>query len=263
MADPAFPLTAVLSLPSDDAPELSTAEVAQAIRERFPGAIIDWQRGNEYLAEGLQRLIDLGTPEILCRGQRSLFDRMIYVEIPIDRFPPSTLSGYSFGFRCYDGCIALQCRPFQVEAIQAGGLEVAKALDLSLSLGFGDVDEINLELLPGRLGTDEMMALISPDLEPTQYEVFPLGNWQAAIADACSRWMAEHPDPQIVENWIRRFNTSADPGRQLIERLESIGTVRNCSGFSFADGYHDGAILEYADWTGILILPGVPTQLLE
>jgi len=263
MADPAFPLTAVLSLLTDDAPELSTTEVARAIQERFPRAIIDWQKGNEHVAEGLQRLIDLGTPEILCRGQRSLFDRMIYVEIAIDRFPPSTLSGYSFGFSDYDGCIALQCRPFHVQAIQAGALEFAKGLDLQLSLGFGDVDEINLELLHERLGADEVMGLISPELEPTQYEVFPLANWQSAIAGACSRWIAEHSQPQLVENWIRRFNTSADAGRQLIQRLESIGTVRNCLGFSLKDGYHDGAILEYSDWTGILILPGVPTRLFE
>ena len=263
MANPAFPLTAVLSLPRDDAPELSTAEVARAIQERFPGAIIDWQRGNEHVAQGLQRLIDLGTPEILCRGQRSLFDRMIYVEIPLDRFPPSTLSGYSFGFSDYDGCIALQCRPFDIEAIQAGGLEFARRLDLKLSLTFGDIDEINLELLPGRLGTEEMMRLISPDLEPTQYELFPLADWPSAIAGACARWMAEHPQPRLVENWITRSHASADAGRPLIGRLESIGTVRNGSGFSLADGYHDGAILEYPDWTGILILPGVPTRLFE
>lgn len=156
--------------------------MARAIQERFPSAIIDWQRGNEHVAQGLQRLIDLGTPEILCRGQRSLFDRTIYVEIPLDRFPPSTLSGYSFGFSEYDGCIALQCHPFDIEAIQNGGLEFAKRLDLKLSLTFGDIDEINLELLPGRLGTEEMMRLISPDLERTRYELFPLVDWPSAVA---------------------------------------------------------------------------------
>ena len=77
-------MTANFYLPSEDAPELSAETVAEAIREHYPHAIVDWERGRQKMTDDLQRLIDMGCPEIICRGQKSLLDKTIFVKIAVE-----------------------------------------------------------------------------------------------------------------------------------------------------------------------------------
>lgn len=81
MLPPPFPLTANFYLPSEDAPELSAGAVSEAIREHYPHAIVDWERGRQKVADDLQQLIDMGCPEIIYRGQKSLLDQTLFEQL--------------------------------------------------------------------------------------------------------------------------------------------------------------------------------------
>jgi hypothetical protein len=254
----AFPLSATLLLPSGNVPELTADQVEAKLRERIPDVVVDRERGNRHVAEGLQRLIENGTPEVICRGHRSLFERTLYVEVPIAGHSGTTLCGYTFGFSHYDGCIGLDCQPFDVDAIKAGSLEFAERMDLALTLSFGDIEEINLELWPDVLSQDEVLARQFPNVNRSEFLCRPLANGLEEVAAACLRWIERHPEDCIRDAWLRRRGTPAQSVPRLLERLKSLGEVRSCSAVTLVGGYRDCVILEYPEWTGLLSLPGIP-----
>lgn len=259
----AFTLFATLLLPSEDAPSLSADQVEARLRERIPGVIVDRERGDRHVAANLKRLVDLGTPEVLLTGERSLIGRTLYVEFPVDGYPGVTLSGYTFGFTYYDGCIVLSCEPFDLEALQAGSLAFSERMELTVSLSFGDISEIHLELCPGVLTFEEILSRQCPYFTAADFPREPVTDWPAAVATACRNWCERHPEPQIPQAWVEKRGAPSVSISQLIERLQSIGPVQGCTAASHIKGYHDAFHLVYSDWTGLLMLPGVPQSILE
>jgi hypothetical protein len=253
-----FPLSATLLLPSEDAPELTADQVEAKLRERIPGVVVDRERGDRHVAEGLQRLIEMGTPEIIFRGHRSLFGRTLYVEFPIEGHSGTTLCGYTSGFSRYDGCIGLDCQPFDVDAIKAGALRFAERMDLALTLGFGDIEEINLELWPERFSPEEVLARRIPEAGLDEFRLRELSHDLEEVAAACRQWIERHPEQRIRDAWLCRRGTPEESVPRLVERLRSIGFVRRCLAATPIGGYRDRVILEYPDWTGLLSLPGIP-----
>ncbi|MEZ6050024.1 MAG: hypothetical protein R3C02_01340 [Planctomycetaceae bacterium] len=114
------------------------------------------------MSRDLQRLIDMGTPEVIYRGHKSLIDRTILVEISVEGFD-SILSGYTCGFYHYDGCIGFSCEPFDIEALKKGAKQFSERLDLCLNLSFGDVGELNLNVVPGRIRPGETNRRAFPE----------------------------------------------------------------------------------------------------
>lgn len=253
-----FPLSATLLLPTENAPELTADQVEAKLRERIPGVVVDRERGNRHVAEGLQRLIENGTPEIICRGHRSLFGRTLYVEFPIEGHSGTTLCGYTFGFSHYDGCVVLDCQPFDVDAIKAGALRFAERMDLSLTLSFGDIEEIHLELWPGAVSREEVLARGFSNAKRNQFRFRELSHDLEEVAAACREWIERHPEERIRDAWLRRRGTPEESVPRLVERLRSVGAVRGCLAASQIGGYRNGVILEYPGWTGLLSLPGIP-----
>lgn len=66
-----------------------------------------------------------------------------------------------------------------------------------------------------------------------------------------------------MTKWSSIFYLDGKLAESLITRIESVGSVLAASRIYFGDGkWHSGVVFEYADWTGILDLPGVPKPLL-
>ncbi len=259
----AFPLSALLLLPAEDSPSLSADQVEARLQERIPGVVVDREQGDRHVAANLQRHIDLGTPEILLTGERSLIGRTLFVEFPVAGYPGVTLSGYTFGFTYYDGCISLKCEPFDLAALKAGALMFAERMELALSLSLGNVCDINLELWPEVLSFEEVMVRQLPYFTTDEFQQHPVTDWPMGIATACRNWLERHPEPRIPNDWIEKRGAPAVSIPQLIERLQSIGAVQHCTAASHIQGYHDCFLLAYADWTGLLILPGIPGSLFD
>jgi hypothetical protein len=259
---PTFPLTANFYLPSEDAPELSAEAVAELIRQHYPHAIVDWERGRQKMADDLQRLIDMGCPEIIYRGQKSLLDKTIFVKIAVEG-THSCLSGYTFGFSYYDGCISMECDPFDINALKRGARRFANDLKLDLHLCVGDVGDLNLRIVSRSLTAQELVAVRFPGEHFTSPSFTPLNDWKTQLTVACRDWLLNHPQRNVAEKWSSEFGLDDELAESLIARIESVGSVHATSRVYFGDGkWHSSMVLEYGDWTGILDLPGVPSPLL-
>lgn len=259
---PTFPLTAAFYLPSEDAPELTVEAVAEELRKHYPHAIVDWERGRQKMADELQRLIDMGCPEILYRGQKSLLDKTIFVKIAVEG-THSCLSGYTFGFSHYDGCISLACDPFDINALKSGARRFANALKLDLHLCAGDVGDLNLTIVPRSLTPQELVAERFPGDHFPSPSLTRLDDWKTKLTSACRQWLLDHPERDVADKWTTEFGFDDELAEHLIARIESVGPVQAASRVYFGDGqWHSIMVLNYSDWTGILDLPGVPSPLL-
>lgn len=258
----AFPLTASFLLPSEDSPALTADQVETRLRERISGVVVDREQGDRHVQENLKRSIDLGIPEILLTGEQSLIGRTLSVEFPVEGFPGITLSGVTFGFTYLDGCIVLDCEPFDLNALKAGALMFAERMELALSLRFGDVCDINLALIPGVISFEQMLTQQHPYFQKDEFRIIPIADWPAAVTTACGNWFARQ-DQRVRNDWIEKRGVPAISIPQLIDRLQSIGPVERSLAASRLTGYHDCFLLQYPDWTGILVLPGVPGTVLE
>jgi hypothetical protein len=56
-------------------------ELARRLCDRFPTTIIDWQQGNAFVQAGLDRLISLGTPEVILHSHRAYFGNVVFVSV--------------------------------------------------------------------------------------------------------------------------------------------------------------------------------------
>jgi len=262
MLMPTFPLTANFILPSEQAAELSTAAVADTIRDRYPDAIVDWEQGRQKMAVDLQRLIDMGCPEVIYRGQQSLLDKTIFVKIAVEG-TQSHLSGYTFGFSHYDGCISLECEPFDVNALIVGARRFANDLQLDCRLCAGEDPELGLTIVAGSLTPQELIEQQYPDAHFDPPSLTLLDDWQTRLTQACRDWLRDHSDEAVVEKWVSVCGTGDTLAKSLIARIESIGPVLATTKVYFGDGqWHSSWIIEYADWTGILNLAGASSPLL-
>ncbi|QDU50440.1 hypothetical protein [Gimesia panareensis] len=263
MPDPDFQLTADFYFPEEGTPSLDVQEVVKLIERSLPAAIIDFERGRQHVQANIDRLKSLGAPEIIYRGEYQLLDRTIYVEIPIpDR--AEKLVGFTWGFSYLDGCLSLECNPFHMDALKSGGLYVAQALDLRLSLVSADDLEIGILYKPGQLSPTELIEAHFADLAAVSQIRTVTDDWQSRIESACVTWLNEHPAEQTVKRWRAVVTDGHSLAESLIHRLTSMGTVRKASIVDFdREFWHSCFALEYDDWSGLVNLSGLPQPLLE
>lgn len=262
MPQPDLPLTASFYHPSEDAPSIPVEAVAEIIRDKYPDATIDWERGRQKMTADVQRLIDMGCPEIIYRGQKSLIDKTIFVSIPVTG-APCVLSGYTFGFSWYDGCISLECDPFDINGLMTGAQRFATDMGLDCYLCAGDLEDVNLEIILRTMTPQQIVADRFPldHLAPPSFT--PLPDWKERLTTGCREWLMQHPTKRITDQQIANFGSGDRLAKCLIERIESIGPVLAVSRVYFGDGkWHSILVFEYTDWTGLLNLPRVAAPLL-
>lgn len=263
MPDSDFQLTADFYFPVEGIPSLDVQEVVKLIERSLPAAVIDFERGRQHVQANIDRLKSLGAPEIIYRGEYQLLDRTIYVEIPVpDR--AEKLVGFTWGFSYLDGCLSLECTPFDMEALKTGALFVARSLELDLSLESADNLEIGIRILPGQLTPPEQIARRFGDFVSVSRVRPVTDDWQSRVESACVTWLNERPAEQTVKLWRAVVTDGHSLARSLINRLTSIGTVRKASIVDFdREFWHSCLALEYDDWSGLVNLSGLPQPLLE
>jgi hypothetical protein len=79
----------------DETPELSADELAQRLLRHFSSAVIDKERGNTHVQEGLDRLISLGVPEVILESHRS-FGNVVFASVGEARSAGAVAASYLY-----------------------------------------------------------------------------------------------------------------------------------------------------------------------
>jgi hypothetical protein len=71
---------------AEQTPHMHAEELVRRLQRRFPAMIVDREKGNAYVQEGLEKLITLQAPDVILQSHRSYFENTIYVSISEERW---------------------------------------------------------------------------------------------------------------------------------------------------------------------------------
>jgi hypothetical protein len=74
--------------------ELPVDELAQRLLRHFPSAVIDRERGDAHVQQGLERLIGLGAPEVILESHRLYFGNVVFVSVSEGHWTGATATSY-------------------------------------------------------------------------------------------------------------------------------------------------------------------------
>ena len=74
--------------------EVSVEELVRRFARSFPSAVIDRERGDAHIQEGLDRLIAMGAPDIILKSHRSYFGNTVFVSVSEGRWAGATATSY-------------------------------------------------------------------------------------------------------------------------------------------------------------------------
>jgi len=78
----------------EEAPEIAVEELAQRLLRHFPSAVIDRERGDAHVQEGLGRLIGLGAPSVILESHQSYFGNVVFVSLSERHWAGATATSY-------------------------------------------------------------------------------------------------------------------------------------------------------------------------
>jgi len=78
----------------DETPEISADELAQRLLRHFPSAMIDRERGNTHVRQGLDQLIGLGAPDVILKSHQSYFGNVVFASVSETHWNGATATSY-------------------------------------------------------------------------------------------------------------------------------------------------------------------------
>lgn len=254
-----FALTASFYVKEECDDFVDAHAAAAMIRDRFPDATIDWQRGRQSVEARIERLRSMGAPEVILESSKHALDTTVYVGIPSG---DSLLEGCTTGFSYHDGCIGLDCVPFDIDAIKQGAQRFAERMGFDFELSAGSVGDINLTVLPGNMSPEAAIARRFHGLNDPPSVIEPIDNWEARLSRGVTRWFAKHPEQRYVQRWLSDDVTAEAIADALLRRMQSIGDANTAFRATKPDGkWSDNLVVAYDGWVAAINLPGVPETL--
>jgi hypothetical protein len=108
---------------------LEAREIARRVIEALPSAVVDWQRGEVWVAESLQRLIDMRTPEVILQGHRRFFGRTVHISLAYPDWPERPVELITSGIQQgLDALFLNVTPPFNLTLLEQGAADFAAAL---------------------------------------------------------------------------------------------------------------------------------------
>jgi hypothetical protein len=75
-------------------PEVSAEELARRLLCHFPSAVLNRERGNAHVQEGLDRLIGMGAPDVILESHRSYFGNVVFATVSEARWQGAAATSY-------------------------------------------------------------------------------------------------------------------------------------------------------------------------
>jgi len=242
----------------------STAEVERQMLDRFPDAKVDWERGDEWVAKSLQDMIDLGTPEVIYRGHKTLFGRTIYIEIPIVGFSGHRFHAICHGFD-FDGIFCFEATPFNLDLLKTGSRVIADAMHLDFRLAY-DKSCGGLRIACSA-SQDSPVAMARAEFPGDRWNTLRLTelvSWSDSLRTAVREWLRQYPTKYVIDTWLHGFESPDAFVNAVVREVGAIGVANHAWRIDFPDGSHQSAvIIEQEHWMTFLNLSGVRAELIQ
>ncbi len=78
----------------DQTPHISVEELVERLLRQFPAAVVNRERGDVHVQEGLNRLIRLEAPDVILDAHRSYFGNVVFVSISDSQWAGASATSY-------------------------------------------------------------------------------------------------------------------------------------------------------------------------
>lgn len=253
-------LTAYFYVKKETEDWISPDQVEQLLHLRRPDATTSWEIGRKYIEAEIKRMQEMGCPPLILKSSEHLLDKNLHISIPIEG-SNSRLEGFTTGFSYYDGCMGLDCVPFDMRSLQRGAKALAVDFDLDFKLRFGGVGDLDLWIVPEVLDFEGIMNWCFDGVGFVDLHTEELSDWKSLVRSGIRKWLEKHPDPNLVARWISVMSPDTLASK-VCQRIESVDDIISCGRGFYGDAkYGDNFLVCYREWTAIMSLTRVPEPL--
>lgn len=83
----------------ENTPLITVEEILRRLLRRFPTMVVDRPKGDAHVQEGLNRLIEVGAPDIILESHKACFGDTIFVSLSDDDWKGAVASSYLTSIR--------------------------------------------------------------------------------------------------------------------------------------------------------------------
>ena len=256
----ALPMHAKLVPGADDAWFVDAQEIVRRLREACPQAVIDWDRGEAWVHESLQRLIDHKTPEVILESHHRLFGRTVFISLSYPEWPDRPVYGIVSGIQrgLGDALFLEVTEPFDLDLLKRG------AHDFAIALGFEYCLECRRDWVlttlsrPGRIDPVEFVRWDMPAHTYPTIELQALTDWKGTLHRSILRWISTSEYQDKIQAILMDFASQAAFADAVLNELQAIAPVERGWAIDVAGAPHQNAILlDHGNWLTLVRLFGV------
>jgi hypothetical protein len=242
---------------------LEAREIARRVIEALPSAVVDWQRGEVWVAESLQRLIDMRTPEVILQGHRRFFGRTVHISLAYPDWPERPVELITSGIQQgLDALFLNVTPPFNLTLLEQGAADFAAALDFDYCLECNREGFIRTITVPGQ---HDPLEFVRWELPKYDYPAITLREWpdtRAALHRTLLAWLAACESTRQLRLATDGFDSHAAFSAAAIGELEAIAPIQRGWAIDVPDAPHQNRmLLAHTGWLTMMQLLGVSTRI--
>lgn len=251
---------------TDDAWFVDAQEISRRLREACPQAVIDWDRGEAWVHESLQRLIDHKTPEVILESHRRLFGRTVFISLSYPEWPDRPVYCIVSGLErdLGDALFLEVTEPFDLDLLKRGAKDLAAAMGFEYCLECRRDSVLTTLSRPGGIDPVEFVRWDMPAHTYPTIELQALTDWKGTLHRSILCWIFTSEYQDKIQAILTDFASHAAFADAVRSELEAVAPVQCGWGIDVAEmPYQNAILLSHGRWMTIVRLFGVLRQIVN
>ena len=245
------------------AAETDARTTADRIRNHFPTAVVDWDRGDEEVYRGIERLREMHAPYFYLETKRKSLGTVAYISITDSMFPGLTAWFYASHIeRDLGDCFALYSEPdLDIPFLKTIAAKIAEAAHFEFLFTTENDWGISIRSVPQPLDPFKFARQQLPENNYGDLAIHQMANWKSSIRDAVPRWF-ETASFKSKENMIKTVGSVEAVASETIELLTQVDEIEQCWLVDIAAPFSNSLVVQHRSWMSYVSLGGAPKGIL-
>ncbi|WP_442511765.1 hypothetical protein SH528x_003480 [Novipirellula sp. SH528] len=247
--------------PKDE--EIDARVTAERIRKHFPDAVVDWERGDEEIQRGIERLRDMQAPDFYIEAKRKSFGKVVYISVTDKSFSGFTAWFYASHIeRDVGDCFDLYSEPsLNIPFLKVAAAQIADAAHFDFLFTTENDWGIDIRSVPERSDPFKFARQRLPEDNYGDLAIHPMNDWKSSLCSAVPRWF-ETAAFKSKEAMISKVGSIDAVASETIELLSQIDGIDRCWLVDIAAPFSNSFVVEHENWMSYVSLGGAPKGIL-
>lgn len=243
--------------------EIDARITADRIRKHFPSAVVDWDRGDEEVYRGIERLREMQAPDFYLEAKHKSLGTVAYISITDSMFPGLTASFYASHIeRDLGDCFDLYSEPdLDIPFLKAVAARIADAAHFEFLFSTDNDWGIYIRSVPQRADPFTFARQRLPEDNYGDLAIHQMASWKSSLLYAVPRWF-ETASFKRKEDMINRVGSVEAVASETIELLSQVDEIEQCWLVDIAAPFSNSLVVQHHSWMSYVSLGGAPKGIL-